>query len=107
LRQQLVDVDERAKENAQVHDSQPRIFLTEGLEEDGDEGEEGEDDGDKENDDDGETEPTSCVGHFDRLDVEHTAKPTSQARVYVFLDEHAIATWSGTPLLQQNEVSQR
>jgi hypothetical protein len=93
--------------------------LTEGTEE---EEEEEEDDGegdkdneadeeeaDEEEDDDGEhdQEPASCIGHFDRLDVEHAPKPTKQARVYVFYDENPVASWSGTPLLQQNKASQR
>jgi hypothetical protein len=60
-----------------------------------------------EEDDDDENEPTSCIGHFDRMDAEYAPKPTKQARVYVFYDEDPVASWSGTPLLQQNEVSRR
>lgn len=104
----MVGVNERAKENAQSDDSQRTVFLTgetdeeeeEEEEEDGDDGEDEDDQGDTINE-----EPPSCVGHFDRLDVEYTSKP-AQARVYVYHDERRVATWSGTPLLQQNEASQ-
>jgi len=106
-RKQLVDVNERAEENAQRHGSQDLIFLTDAVE--GEEGDD-EDENDEEEEaveNDRDNEPTSCVGHFDRLDVEYAPKPTKQARAYVFYDENPVASWSGTPLLQQNEFSQR
>jgi hypothetical protein len=87
----------------QQHDPRQLIFLTEGEEEEEEE-EEGEDNhGD---DGDNDDELPSCTGHFDQLDVEHNPKPAPQARVYVYHGKSIVASWSGTPLLQQNEDSQ-
>lgn len=40
--------------------------------------------------------PTSCFGHFDRLDLEYTPRPVTRARVIVYHDG-PIADWSSRP----------
>jgi hypothetical protein len=70
-------------------------------EDDDDDDDEGDED-DHGDEDDDDKELPSCAGHFDRLDGEYAPKPTSQARVYVYHGESVVASWSGTPLLQQD-----
>jgi hypothetical protein len=50
--------------------------------------------------------PTSCFGHFDRLDVEYTPKPTTKARVVVYHDGPIAAwSWSNTAVLRDTGIA--
>lgn len=50
--------------------------------------------------------PTSCFGHFDRLDIEYTPKPKTSARVVVYHDG-PVAAWSNTDALRGAGISSR
>ena len=50
--------------------------------------------------------PTSCFGHFDRLNIEYTPKPKKKARVVVHHDG-PVAAWSNASALRDVGMSSR
>lgn len=50
--------------------------------------------------------PTSCFGHFDRLDLEYTPKLKTKARIVVYHD-NSVAGWSNTSSLTGAGISSR
>jgi len=73
----------------------------------GDEGGDEEEHGDNDNGDDNANEPTSCFGHFDRLDVEYTPKPAAQVMIRVIHDWRVDDAWTSPPLLMDGGRSRR
>jgi hypothetical protein len=50
--------------------------------------------------------PTTCFGHFDRLDIEYTPLPKTKARVVVYHDDPNAAWWNAAALRDAGISSQ-